>query len=128
MVISNTPIFLRLGTRKKKNYYLNLNGYRNWAFHLSNTLKKEYVNIVKPLLDNLPKLGVVEIEYTIYYPTQRAFDIDNIGAVVGKFFQDTLVSCKKIEDDNYKFIPKVTYKFGGVDKQNPRVDINITEI
>ena len=34
----SVPIRLEVGLRKKKMYYLNLNGYRNWQFQLNNQL------------------------------------------------------------------------------------------
>ena len=124
MVIS-LPLYIEIGIKKKKKYYLNLNGYRNWAFILSNNLKKKYTDIVLPLLKDIDNLDRIKLIYTIYYPTQRNFDVDNIGAISGKFFQDTLTKSGKIKDDNYKYIPEITYKVGGIDRVHPRVEVEI---
>ena len=68
-----------------------------------------------------------KVTYTIYYPTKRAFDIDNIGSVITKFTHDALVEFEILEDDNYNFVNEIVYKFGGVDKDNPRCDVVIIE-
>lgn len=124
------PIYIQVGVKKKKKHYINLNGYRNWAFHLSNELKKTYATIVSNTdeFKQLPKLGKVKLTYKIFYHQNRDFDIDNIGAISGKFFQDTLVKHNKIDDDNHKYIPEIVYMFGGIDRSNPRVEVHIEEI
>lgn len=128
--VVSLPISIELGVKKKKNFYINMNGYRNWHHRVANTLKKEYTRQVGKLDDfkSLPTFVMCKLTYTIYYPTRRKFDVDNIGAVSGKFFQDTLVHYEKIEDDNYEYIPEIVYKFGGVDKENPRVEVLIEEL
>ena len=125
------PIFIETGVKKKKKHYLNMNNYRNWHHRVSNQLKKVYTMQVGKLQEfqDLPRITTkCKLTYYIYYPTKRKFDVDNIGAVSGKFFQDTLVNFHKIEDDNYDWIPEIIYKFGDIDKDNPRVDVVIEEI
>lgn len=125
----SVPIKLEVGVNKKKNYYLNLNGYRNWQFQLNNQLKKLFKITVAEDIRNLkPVDGVVKVTYTIYYPTKRAFDIDNIGSVITKFTHDALVEFDILEDDNYNFVNEIVYKYGGVDKENPRCDVVIEEV
>ena len=125
----SVPICVEVGVRKKKNYYLNLNGYRNWQFQLSNQLKKTFKLVVADTIRALqPVTKPCIISYYIYYPTRRAFDVDNIGSVVSKFTHDALVEYDILEDDNYNFLPKIRYEFGGVDKENPRCDVVIEEL
>lgn len=69
-----------------------------------------------------------KISYTIFYPTKRKFDVDNIGAVVGKFTHDALIEAGVLEDDNHTYISDINYVFGGIDKENPRCDVVIEEI
>lgn len=76
----------------------------------------------------LPIFERIEIHYTLYPKTKRLCDVANVLSVVDKFFCDALSEFGKIEDDNYLFIPKVSYSFGQVDKENPRADILIKEI
>lgn len=124
----SVPIMLEVGVVKKKKYYLNLNGYRNWQFQLNNQLKKLFkITVADDIRKLTPIDGVCKVTYTIYYPTKRAFDIDNIGSVITKFTHDALVEFDILEDDNYNFVNEIVYKFGGVDKDNPRCDVHIVD-
>lgn len=76
----------------------------------------------------LPKFDKVSITYTLYTANRRLCDIANICSVTDKFFCDALVSLKRIEEDNYLFIPEIKYIFGSIDKDNPRVEVLITPI
>jgi len=122
----SVPIKLEVGVVKKKTYYLNLNGYRNWQFQLNNQLKKLFkIEVAEVIRQLKPVKGVCRISYKIYYPTKRAFDIDNVGSVVTKFTHDALVEFDILEDDNYHFVGEIRYEFGGIDKENPRCDVEI---
>lgn len=125
----SVPIKLEIGVNTKKTYYLNLNGYRNWQFQLNNQLKKTFkIQVAEDIRKLTPVNGQCKIEYTIYYPTRRLFDIDNIGSVITKFTHDALVEFGILEDDNYKIVTEIVYRFGGVDKDNPRCDVIIEEV
>jgi hypothetical protein len=111
---------------KKKKFYLNLNQYRN-AHHF--TLAKAKVNyhqIVEPRLSHLPRFDRIDLTYTLFTGTEQLCDVSNICSIVDKFFSDVLVSCGKIEDDNRKFVLSASYRYGGVDRTNPRVEVTIT--
>lgn len=124
----SVPIRLEAGVDKKKTHYLNLNNYRNWQFHLNNQLKKLFkIQMAETIRQLKPVANVCSISYTIYYPTKRKFDIDNIGSVVTKFTHDALVEFGILVDDDYTYINEIVYKFGGVDKENPRCDVEIKE-
>lgn len=123
------PLYIETGVRKKKKHYLTLNNYRNWQFRVSNNIKKVYTAQVGKLLKDIPKLSSpISLSYTIYYMNRRKFDLDNYGAVASKFFQDTLVTFNKIPDDDYDNVVEVVFKFGGIDKENPRIECSIKEI
>lgn len=125
----SVPIRLEVGVRKKKTHYLNLNGYRNWAFQLSNQLKKLFkITIAKKVRELTPVNDKCRITYTIYYINKRAFDIDNVGSVIAKFTNDALVEFDILVDDNYNYIPELVFRYGGVDKEDPRCDITLEEI
>ena len=72
--------------------------------------------------------------YTITSPihitigSNHKTDVMNWVSVVDKFFQDVLVKANKLPDDNYKYVPEIISKFGGIDKQNPRMEIVIEPI
>jgi len=112
---------------KTKNFILNLNVYRNAHFHVLNKAKINYKAI---MLEQIIKLNPINepmcITYTLY--PKRLCDISNILTVHDKFFCDALTELNKIPDDNYKYVPKVFFEFGEVDKVNPRVEISINVI
>lgn len=125
----SVPISLETGIKKKKRYYLNLNGYRNWDFRVNNQLKKLFkITIAKDIKHLEPLSKKCKVTYTIYYPNRRAFDIDNIGSVVCKFTMDALTEYGIIEDDNCNFVTNIEFVFGGVDKEHPRCDVKLEEI
>lgn len=119
------PLAIKLG---KKVYSINLNGYRNWHYRLSNDLKKAYKAYIKESVELLPKLNKISLTYIVYARSARRFDTMNVISITSKFFEDALVEANKIEDDNYDFIPEHHSYFGGIRKTNPRVDVIIKEI
>lgn len=129
----------KLSSPLKVNYYttkggdkrwlvLNLNQYRNAHFRILHPAKEEYSKLMKPLVQGLPTFtNPIEIHYTVYVGSAVKSDIMNWVAVIDKFFQDVLVREGKLIDDNYVYVPKVISQFGGIDKKNPRIDIEIIE-
>lgn len=125
------PHKLTLGFTKdgKENvFYLNLNQYRNAHYHILNKAKIIFKENVAKGIASLPRLNKIELVYKLYPKSHRAMDVANICSVVDKFFCDALVELGKLDDDCYKFIGKVQYEFGEVDKMNPRVDVHIKEL
>jgi len=123
----SVPLYLTRGKRKPKNFWLNMNNYRNWQSHLSNDLKiqfKEEINI--PELDT--PLVACKITFVFYYPSAARRDLDNTTAVTAKFTQDALVEAGVIKDDDYTIVRSITGKYGGMDKQNPRCEVIVEEI
>ena len=111
---------------KKKPFRLNLNTYRNSNSYLLGTTKKFYFKEIKEILKNtfIPQLNKVEIIYELFLKSKRELDISNVLSIVDKYFCDSIVELGVIPDDNYKIIPKVTYKFGGIgDKEFVKVII-----
>lgn len=130
----SSPISITLPrkTKKDKICYLNLNNYRNWNFILSNQLKKKYKEIISDLLSSsdisINTSKNIQIIYTFFSKNKIRKDIANCCSVIDKFFTDALVELGYIEDDSTDYIDCVIYRFGGVDKENPRCDITITDI
>ena len=83
---------------------------------------------MKPQIDALKRFDRIALVFTLYPKTRLLTDISNVCSVHDKFFCDALSEFGKIEDDNYKFLPEITYRFGEVDKENPRVEIEIKEL
>ncbi len=57
---------------------------------------------------------------TFYFPDHRRADLTNKAESV----MDLLVDCKIIEDDSWQTIRSVLLQSEGVDKENPRCEIN----
>jgi len=112
---------------KKSKFILNLNTYRNCHYTKLNSVKIAYKNAIQELIPGI-KLGKVKLTYTYYAKTRRRLDISNVCSIIDKFTCDALVDKGVLIDDNYDYIPEVTYKFGGVDKNNPRCELLIEEI
>jgi len=112
-------------TKKVKNPPINLNWYRNAYFGASNDAKKKFKLMISDQLSAFDKMnGKLIISYT-YYARQNGTDMDNFVSVSRKFFQDALVESGLIDDDNTNYIIESREKFGGVDRDNPRVEARI---
>jgi hypothetical protein len=90
--------------------------------------KRLYADQMVKAISMLPQLKQVAVRYTLYPATNRLTDISNVCVVHDKFFMDCLVKQGKLTDDNYNYCVEIGYKFGHVDKLNPRVEIEIYEI
>lgn len=66
----------------------------------------------------------VEIELTFYNSDNRRHDLDNMTSSV----LDLLVDAEFIDDDCCKAVNKVVAIFGGVDRQAPRVEVEINSV
>lgn len=65
----------------------------------------------------------VALGLTFYFSNKRAHDLDNVAASV----MDVLTKSGVLEDDSTKYVTKLMLEFGGVDKDNPRVEITIDD-
>jgi hypothetical protein len=108
-------------------WVLNLNSYRNTHFQILNQAKAAYAEIVSLAVTisrgRLASTPPYRFVYTIYPGTGRSFDIANVAPIIQKFTDDALISLGIIPDDNYKIIPSVDYRFGGVDRADPRAEL-----
>ena len=90
---------------KKKKFILNLNNYRNAHYRVLSTAKKIYSEDLVEKIQDLPKfIEPVRLTYTYYARSNRRLDI---------------------QDDDFKQVKEVVYKFGGVDKDDPRCELVI---
>ena len=128
MYTIQSPLKIILGKTKSgkvKEFSLNLNTYRNAHFRTLNTSKHKYkMEIVKQLEDK-PRYDRVAIIYQVFKGDARRYDIGNILSIHEKYFEDALVECGKLPDDKASNIPMVLYTDGGIDRDNPRVEIKI---
>ena len=116
------PLYLIVGKGKPKKLPLNLNHYRNAHFHVLNSMKVQFKKAISSQL-TFPKLTEpVKISYVLYPPTRRELDISNVLCIVDKYLCDALVEAGLMEDDNFNHLPQVEFRFGAVDKENPRAE------
>lgn len=116
------PLFVLVG---KKRCPINLNWYRNAHFHVANKTKILYKELVKHQLVGLVLIPPITITYTYFPPDRRLSDLGNILTIQSKYFEDALVELGLLPDDNYNVINQIIYKIGNLDKENPRVEIEI---
>lgn len=117
------PIYLPQS--KKKSFALNLNIYRNAHFLLLNKMKVLFKERIQDQIIHLPTMSGVKLTYTLFMGTNREMDLSNVCVVVDKFFCDAIVEAGKLEDDNFKFLSAIDYRFGGIDPGNPRCEVTL---
>lgn len=110
-----------------KSQSLNVNWYRNAYHRCSNDAKKKFKAHVRPQIEQFEPVDCkIEIKYVFYAKSNNHPDLDNFVGTVKKFFQDALVECGFIPDDNVNFIVANSEAYGGIDKLNPRIEAFIT--
>ena len=97
-----------------------------------NYRRMKFVKRLEELAHELEQLDKIEtpikIKYTYYAQRNNSPDLDNFVGTVKKFFQDALVESGLIEDDNVNFIIANSEEYGGIDKDNPRVEAEVIEL
>jgi len=117
---------MRIQSSKKKKTPLNLNVYRNLHFRSLSSQKNAFFEIASQLLRGIPALGRIQLHYDIFPQSKRRMDIMNVGAIVDKYFSDSLTKMGIIVDDDYTHIDFVSFGFGGL-TDNEYVLVTITE-
>lgn len=131
MYTIQSPLKIILGKNKYgkiREFNLNLNAYRNAYFRTLNESKHKYKDFIQDQLKDKPKYKRVAIVYKVFKGDARRYDIGNIISIHQKYFEDALVECGKLPDDKASNIPMVLYTDGGIDRDNPRVEITIFNI
>lgn len=120
----STPLYITLGVKKKKNYWINTNNYRNWHPMVNNNVKKAFKTALD--LSHLkPVSPPIKLTYIFHYPDLSHRDIGNSLAIIDKFTADALTEAGIIEDDNYNIVTHIEGLFGSIDRENPRCDVTI---
>jgi hypothetical protein len=83
---------------------------------------------MKSQIVKAPKYKKVLCVYKVYAGSKRSFDLGNVCSVHEKFFEDAFVELGRLPDDNIEFIPLVIYLGCGIDKDNPRVEIEVLDL
>ena len=124
-----TTIVLPRKTKEDKKCHLNLNNYPHWHYQTYQQLKQAFKASVAPQVHfAVPVTGAVRLTYSLFHGNNRAVDIPNVLTVVGKFTEDALVELGVLPGDSHKVIPEIVYRWGGVDKENPRVELKMEEL
>ena len=131
-MLINCPISTVYGISLKKQYVfrLNLNQYRNTHYRVLSQSKVSYKHDLIKLNQGLLTtkfIRPVHLTFTLFKPSKRKIDRANVCSIVEKYVCDVLTDLNCWEDDNDGYILSTTYKTGGVDKVNPRVEMLITE-
>lgn len=119
---------LKILKSKLKYFILNLNQYRNTHYRILNTCKINYKKYMESQIKKAPKFNRVLCLYKVYFGSKRSWDVGNVCSVHEKFFEDALVELGKLPDDNNHYIPLVIYLGCGIDKDNPRVEIEVIDL
>lgn len=133
-----SPTEIEVGYSKKQNkpikFILNLNNYRNAFFRILNTAKQNYKLVMDEQFSKHDKKKMNHLfrkiitVYTIYKGDKRRCDIGNIASIHQKFFEDAFVENGCLFDDNYNNIPMCIFLWGGIDKNNPRVEVSVYDL
>ena len=123
-------------TKADKVFILNLNNYRNTHHMTLNQAKVKYKELIYELMLTRSGKYVAPIlppppylfTYTIFPGSMRTFDVNNVCSIIDKFAADALQELGIIKNDNFKFIPESVFKFGSVDKDNPRCELVVTPL
>ena len=121
-------VFIPRKTREDKKIIMNLNIYRNTHYMTLNAAKVEMKEHVRLAIGNAGDADISPpylFTYTVFPATGRKFDLGNVCSIIQKFTDDALIDIGVIKDDNYKVVNEVRYRFGGIDKTDPRAELTI---
>lgn len=111
------------------NQFIEANRVSRGNWNKGNQMKQEYQYIlcceIKKQLKNVKIDNPIIINYTFYEPNKKR-DLDNISSFFHKIFQDGLVFCEVIKNDNWNYIIGFSDLFK-IDKENPRIEITLAE-
>jgi len=122
----NLPIYYQF-PKDKNPTLISLNKYERLHGIPRNALKKYYYKLISDKLNKTPIKGKVKTEYTYFYKNSLS-DAPNVISVVDKIFMDCLQINDIIKDDNVINYTGSSWKVGGKDKENPRVEIRVIEV
>lgn len=88
-------------------------------------MKEQYTSEIGWLAKKMPSYQKVNVTITWIEPNRRR-DPDNIQAGA-KFVMDGLVAGGVIKDDSQRYVKSIRHFFE-VDKENPRIEIDVEEV
>lgn len=122
-----SPLFVVLPrkTKKDRKVFINLNTYRNLHYLVNNQAKKTYFELMESQLKGVVFDKPVTLTFTLHRKDKRTGDRANVLSITEKYFCDALTKYGCFLDDNDNFILWSHYQTGEIDRENPRVDIEI---
>lgn len=112
------------------NEFIDANRRSKGRFNKGNAMKQQSQNEISwQILKQHRKLHIdkpVKLIYSYYEPNKKR-DLDNISGYFHKVFQDALVNCGVIHNDNWHYIVGFTDEFY-IDNKHPRIEIKIIEV
>ncbi len=121
-------VYLPRKTMPPVKYIINKNNERNWNPFVCKKVKAAYAEEMAPKIKDLRFILPVKLTFTLWKATLRKTDRTNVLSQHEKFACDALVEYGCLVDDNDDFIHSSHYYTGGIDRENPRVDIEIKEV
>jgi len=118
---------LRVKVSKNKHFILNMNNYRNTHHRVLSCAKRNFTDYVLNLDLPKKKFDRLQVTYHIYPATNRRYDIMNVISVVDKFLMDALIKRGIIDDDSTKYVVMPKAVPCQVDRENPRIDVELAE-
>jgi hypothetical protein len=116
-------------TRKKtKRISLGLNNMLGMNKHLRTKIKDWYTEEVQKQMTDEMFFNNIRATFFLFRHNASKMDVSNFCSIHDKFFMDALVKKGCMKDDNWKYYNKVRYFDGGIDRENPRVEIFIEEL
>lgn len=112
-------------TKKSKTFLVGLNWYRNAHYLVSNKVKHDYHDMVNQQVAGCT-FKKIRLHYDVY-AARKGTDGHNIRAVIEKFFMDGMVEGGHIVDDDISHLVGDSSDYY-IDKDNPRIEITITEV
>ena len=125
------PIYYTIERKTKKNstHMIGANWLRNVHYQIKNNVKKY---IASEVVAQLPTKyacieGPYKAHYTYYYKN-KATDLMNVGSAASKALLDALQEADVVANDTVLHCVEETFKVGGHDKENPRIEVELVVI
>ena len=105
-----------------------MNAANTWHYQVKGQVKKKYEEVAWSKIHKLRFPKRITLEFVLWKADKRRGDRSNVLSMHEKFFCDAMTKSGCIVDDDDRYIESTTYRTGGIDRSNPRVDIVIREI
>ena len=112
------------------NEFIDANRRSKGKWNKGNQMKQRDQNLISGFIrQHMRKVHIekpIYIKYRFFEPNKRR-DLDNISGYFHKVFQDSLVHCGVIVNDNWHYIVGFSDEFF-VDNKFPRIEVEIIEM